>query len=191
MSRPDPAPGATPAPVRIYLPGDRPEGRPEDRPGGHPEDRLGDPGAERAARLARLRAALPPAVPVPIPAAISGGFAEAPSDFRPRERAFAPVPKPAEVPPPVFAPPVCAAPVCAAPEDTGPEETGPAGSRGPEAGLGRLPGIGPGLIWALGRAGVADLAALATAEPEALAARLGPAGRLVPLRAWIAFAREG
>lgn len=180
MSRPDPAPGAPPASVRIDVPGDR------------PDDRLGAPGAERAARLARLRAGLPPAIPSPIPAAVPGGFAEAPSDFRPRERAFAPVPKPAEVPPPAFAVPENTGPKNGGPKNGGPEDAGPRGpGAGPEAGLGRLPGIGPGLLWALGRAGVADLAALATAEPEALAALLGPAGQLAPLRAWIAFARDG
>ncbi len=48
-------------------------------------------------------------------------------------------------------------------------------------------GVGPGLAWALGRAGIADPAAL---EPEELAARLGPLGWLIPARAWIEAARE-
>ena len=62
---------------------------------------------------------------------------------------------------------------------------------GPEAAsdLGRLPGAGPGLVQALGRAGLARLADLARLEPEALAARLGPIGRLIPAAAWIAVAR--
>jgi predicted flap endonuclease-1-like 5' DNA nuclease len=55
--------------------------------------------------------------------------------------------------------------------------------------LARLPGVGPGLIWALERAGIASLAALAPLEPEDLALRLGPLGRLVPAEAWIAAAR--
>ena len=55
--------------------------------------------------------------------------------------------------------------------------------------LGRLAGVGPGLAWALRRAGIPDLAGVAALEPEALAARLGPLGRLVPARAWIEAAR--
>lgn len=55
--------------------------------------------------------------------------------------------------------------------------------------LDRLPGAGPGLIWALQRAGIARLADLAPLEPADLAARLGPLGRLVPAAAWIAAAR--
>ena len=55
--------------------------------------------------------------------------------------------------------------------------------------LGKLPGAGPGLVQALGRAGLARLADLAPLEPEALAARLGPIGRLIPAAAWIAVAR--
>lgn len=61
----------------------------------------------------------------------------------------------------------------------------------PACDLDRLPGTGPGLIWALRHAGVDDLAVLAAFEPEDLAARLGPLGRLVPARAWIATARDG
>ena len=63
--------------------------------------------------------------------------------------------------------------------------------RAPEAAsdLGKLPGAGPGLVQALGRAGLARLADLAPLEPEALAARLGPIGRLIPAAAWIAAAR--
>ena len=69
----------------------------------------------------------------------------------------------------------------------------------PEAGAGsgggsdleRLAGVGPGLVWALRRAGIPDLASVAALEPEALAARLGPLGRLVPARAWVEAARGG
>jgi hypothetical protein len=55
--------------------------------------------------------------------------------------------------------------------------------------LERLEGVGPGLLWALRRAGIPDLASLALLEPEALADRLGPLGRLVPARAWVEAAR--
>jgi hypothetical protein len=56
--------------------------------------------------------------------------------------------------------------------------------------LDRLPGAGPGLVWALDRAGLCCLADLAPLAPEDLAARLGPLGRLVPAAAWIAAARR-
>jgi hypothetical protein len=55
--------------------------------------------------------------------------------------------------------------------------------------LDRLPGIGPGLIWALERTGLRRLADLAPLAPSELAARLGPLGRLVPAERWIATAR--
>jgi predicted flap endonuclease-1-like 5' DNA nuclease len=60
----------------------------------------------------------------------------------------------------------------------------------PETDLDRLPGAGPGLVGALRRAGLARLADVAPLAPEALAARLGPIGRLVPAEAWVAAARE-
>jgi predicted flap endonuclease-1-like 5' DNA nuclease len=56
--------------------------------------------------------------------------------------------------------------------------------------LAGLDGVGPGLIWALRRAGLMSRADVAALEPEALSARLGPLGRLVPARAWVAAARE-
>jgi predicted flap endonuclease-1-like 5' DNA nuclease len=68
-----------------------------------------------------------------------------------------------------------------------PAETG----RAAPSDLERLEGVGPGLLWALRRAGIAALADLAALEPDALAARLGPLGRLVPAREWIAAARSG
>ena len=102
-----------------------------------------DPAGERAARLARLRAACPE--------------------------------------PEAACPPRVARPLPEAEAETGP---------GTGAGLDGLRGLGPGLAWALGRAGIADLADLARLEPGELAARLGPSGRLVPARAWIAAARE-
>jgi predicted flap endonuclease-1-like 5' DNA nuclease len=56
--------------------------------------------------------------------------------------------------------------------------------------LDRLMGAGPGLIWALERAGLRRLADLAPLAPEDLVTRLGPIGRLVPAEAWLATARE-
>ena len=76
------------------------------------------------------------------------------------------------------------------PTDSGAERQHRAGQREPATDLARLPGAGPGLIWALERAGVMSLAALAALEAQDLAARLGPIGRLVPAEAWIATARE-
>jgi len=71
-----------------------------------------------------------------------------------------------------------------------PPETRESGAPAPAGDdLGRLAGVGPGLAWALRRAGIPDLAGVAALEPEALAARLGPLGRLVPARAWIEAAR--
>ena len=60
----------------------------------------------------------------------------------------------------------------------------------PAGDLDRLPGVGPGLIWALDRAGLRCLADLAPLAPSELAARLGPLGRLIPAERWIAAARE-
>jgi predicted flap endonuclease-1-like 5' DNA nuclease len=70
-----------------------------------------------------------------------------------------------------------------------PPETGATPGGGSDLEL--LDGVGPGLIWALRRAGIPDLASVAALEPEALAARLGPLGRLVPARAWVEAARGG
>lgn len=53
-----------------------------------------------------------------------------------------------------------------------------------------LIGARPGLIWALRRAGVTCLGDLAPLSGAELTARLGPLGRLVPVDAWIATARE-
>ena len=55
--------------------------------------------------------------------------------------------------------------------------------------LDRLPGAGPGLVWALRRAGLRRLDDLAGMEPGDLAERLGPVGLLVPLERWIGVAR--
>lgn len=57
------------------------------------------------------------------------------------------------------------------------------------SGLETLPGAGPGLVWALGRAGLDSLAAIAPLAPAELADRLGPIGRLIPAERWVATAR--
>ena len=62
-------------------------------------------------------------------------------------------------------------------------------ARRPPATSTGLPGVGPGLVWALERAGLRRLADLAPLAPAELAARLGPLGRLVPAERWIAAAR--
>jgi len=129
--------------------------------------------AERAERLARLRQA-PPAADDAEAAleeflrALTGAGTPAPG----------PAPEPAPEPAAVlhFQRPEAAL-VAAEPEpDTGD--------------LDRLPGAGPGLVAALRRAGLARLADIAPLAPEALAARLGPLGRLVPAAAWVAAARD-
>jgi predicted flap endonuclease-1-like 5' DNA nuclease len=76
--------------------------------------------------------------------------------------------------------------------ETGPEAVrgaAPAAPPAPACDLDRLPGAGPGLVWALRCAGIDRLADLATLAEADLAARLGPLGRLVPAAAWIATAR--
>jgi predicted flap endonuclease-1-like 5' DNA nuclease len=45
--------------------------------------------------------------------------------------------------------------------------------------LDAVPGLGPGLLWALREAGVRNVAGLCAADPEALALRLGVVGRLI------------
>ncbi len=86
--------------------------------------------------------------------------------------------------------------VSAAPPDPAPAPTpaalAPAEPVAPAAcDLDRLPGAGPGLVWALRRAGLRRLAEVAALEEVELATRLGPLGRLVPAAAWIATARAG
>ncbi|HVH03765.1 MAG TPA: hypothetical protein VM891_12620 [Amaricoccus sp.] len=130
--------------------------------------------AERAERFARLRQA-PPAADDAEAAleeflrALTGAGTPAPG----------PEPEPAPEPAAVlhFQRPEAALVAAAEPEpDTGD--------------LDRLPGAGPGLVAALRRAGLARLADIAPLAPEALAARLGPLGRLVPAAAWVAAARD-
>lgn len=60
---------------------------------------------------------------------------------------------------------------------------------GPVCDLDRLPGAGPGLIWALRRAGLTRLSDLVALDERELVARLGPIGRLLPAADWIALAR--
>lgn len=61
----------------------------------------------------------------------------------------------------------------------------------PVCDLQKLDGAGPGLIWALQRAGIACMAELAPLEAPDLVSRLGYLGRLVPAEAWIDQARAG
>lgn len=58
----------------------------------------------------------------------------------------------------------------------------------PPSDLAELPGIGPGLIGLLARAGVRSRADLAAADLDALGERLGLVGQLIDLRAWAAAA---
>lgn len=162
--------------------------------------------AQRAERLARLRpgpetpmaapVAAPIAVPVPLPAA---GDAEAAlEDFLRALTGGVPLP-PAQ---PQEAAEVL--PFQRVQEDAGPEGAAKSGRDAalreiaPQrattqaitpADLDRLPGVGPGLVGALERAGLARLADIAPLAPTELAARLGPIGRLVPTESWIATAR--
>lgn len=77
-----------------------------------------------------------------------------------------------------------------APAAASPAQPAPAAAAKSAPDLDRLPGVGPGLVWALERAGLRCLADLAPLAPEDLAARLGPLGRLVPAASWIAAARR-
>ena len=150
-----------------------------------PADRLADLRRERAARLARLRGA-------------AGSAAAAPDPAEPALEAFLRALRAAVD----AAPPGAAAAVPAAvlpfqrparppvAEAEAPREIWEARSAAAPADLDRLPGVGPALVWALQRAGIAGLADLAGCAPAPLADRLGPLGGLVDLPGWIAFARE-
>jgi predicted flap endonuclease-1-like 5' DNA nuclease len=155
--------------------------------------------SDRAERLARLTSA----------------FAEPRAEPCAESRAERPAepPEPRPAPAPLAFPPVGAAPPTASERDAAaaleeflrsltqglaggapaapaaPGEVLPFPAREAPCDLERLEGVGPGLLWLLRRAGIAALADLAALEPEALATRLGPVGRLVPARAWIAAAR--
>ena len=116
---------------------------------------------------------------------LSGWTPSAPDAPRPISRAVLPFPAPVAV----SAPPPAAAPE---PEATAPEDLDALATALEAAcDLDRLPGVGPGLVWALRRAGLRRLDDLAGLEPENLAERLGPVGLLVPLERWIGVARAG
>ena len=148
--------------------------------------------AERAERLARLRpgpdpAAEPAADPGSAPAAPAlpeAGDAEAALEAFLRALTGEAAPVPASGAGPAAEPMAepMAEPAAVLPFQR-PEPA-------PATDLDRLPGAGPGLVDALRRAGIDRLADLAPLAPEALAARLGPIGRLVPAARWIATARE-
>jgi predicted flap endonuclease-1-like 5' DNA nuclease len=135
----------------------------------------------RAERLARLR---PPSASAPAAA----GSAAAPTPARPESadaaeaaledflRALT-----ADCPPPEAPPAEPGALLSFQRPAEAPAET--------SGDLDRLPGVGPGLVWALERAGLRCLAHLAPLAPSELAARLGPLGRLIPAERWIATAR--
>ena len=120
--------------------------------------------AERADRLARLR---------PAPPAADDAEAALEEFLRALTAAGSPAPEPATGP------------------DPEPAAVLHFQRSEPEPGdLDRLPGVGPGLVAALRRAGLPRLADIAPLAPEALAARLGPLGQLVPAAAWVAAARD-
>jgi len=127
---------------------------------------------ERAERLARLRPAAAPAA--------DDAEAALEEFLRALTGGGGPAAAPAEAPEPAPAPEPAAVLHFQRPEMV----------PTPETDLDRLPGAGPGLVGALRRAGLARLADVAPLAPEALAARLGPIGRLVPAAAWVAAARE-
>ena len=80
----------------------------------------------------------------------------------------------------------------AAQEAPAPEEPAPTQDAAEEVDtdLDQLPGIGPGLIWMLQSAGIASLSDMASADPEALGAKLGLVGQLLDLDFWIAEAAD-
>jgi predicted flap endonuclease-1-like 5' DNA nuclease len=174
--------------------------------------------AERLARLHAAPAPEPAPIPIPEapPAASAAGPAPrpAPEDLADPDALVAflraltgdaephtePLDAPRETPRPAaevlhFHRPVPVDPVPdppaaeAAPEPKATPAETPAETPVPAGDLDRLPGVGPGLVWALGQAGITRLADLAPLAPEDLAARLGPLGQLVPAATWIAAAR--
>jgi hypothetical protein len=85
-------------------------------------------------------------------------------------------------------PPLPASSASLAPSRRGKHDAEPIAA--PICDLHLLHGVGPGLIWALQRAGIACLAELAPLEAGTLADRLGPLGPLIPTESWITTARE-
>lgn len=144
--------------------------------------------ARRAERLARIRAgaAAAPQCGAGEPAWEAGPTPEA-RDGDALERFLADLVGPVDEAPPQ---PARLAPVLpmVRPESHGLLRPG-AAPAGNAADLFRLPGIGPGLVGALIRGGVPDLAALARLGRDALGQTLGPLARLVDLDGWLAFAR--
>ena len=142
----------------------------------------------RAERLARLRPGAPDSpAPEPEAAADASAPADAAAALEDFLRALAGSPAATEAEKPGALPPATVLPW---PEPVAQPMAEPsAESVAASCDLGLLPGAGDGLVWALRRAGIARLADLAPLAPEALAARLGPIGRLVPAAAWIGRAR--
>lgn len=180
-----PAPG--PAAVLPFQRRD-PEGVPESRP---------EAAADPAPAAAAMPAALPMAAAAPelpaltAPATIVETAIEAAPEIMPEiiaETAPETVPEIAPGAAPAAAVPGDGALTEAAAGAEAAAEPAPADPR-PAAGLALLPGAGPGLLWALDRAGITDIADLAGVAPEALAERLGPIGRLIPAARWIEAAR--
>jgi hypothetical protein len=145
--------------------------------------------ALRSERLARLRIDDRQTVAAPEPEADTAlrDFLRA---LLPAEPVLGPVPRPAHL----SGAPAAAVlrflrPGTAAPATKPVAEAPPDAARAAPCDLDRLPGVGPGLIGALRRAGLCGLADIAALEAGDLAARLGPVGRLVPAADWIAAAR--
>ena len=159
--------------------------------GAAPAARLAELRRERAERLTRLRGApegpgagdpdSEPALAAFL-RALRAAIAEPPSGAR-----ADPPPAAPEADPPAAA----VLPFLRAPERAGrAAELAAPVAPPPPGDLDRLPGAGPGLVWALEQAGVARLADLAACAPAPLADRLGPIGGLIDLPGWIAFARS-
>ena len=169
-----------------------PEGGP--RQPALPAARLAELRRERAERLVRLRGG-PDArrTAAPGPAAADAYAEPALAAFLRALRAAIEDAPPA---PTLVAPIAAAAPAAAvlpflrAPARSAAREADPSASPAPPGDLDRLPGVGPGLVWALEQAGIARLADLAASAPAPLADRLGPIGGLIDLPGWIAFARS-
>jgi hypothetical protein len=86
------------------------------------------------------------------------------------------------------APPVEQSDDSATAEEPAPVETTEPEPRG--APLDALPGVGPGLVWLLEKAGVRDVETLADSDAQALSERLGLVGRLVDVSALQTLARQ-
>ena len=176
-----------------------PEGGP--RQPALPAARLAELRRERAERLVRLRGGPDaPRTAAPGPAADADAEPALAAFLRALRAAIEDAPPaPTGADAPALAPIAAAAPAAAvlpflrAPARSAAREADPSASPAPPAAPGdldRLPGVGPGLVWALEQAGIARLADLAASAPAPLADRLGPIGGLIDLPDWIAFARS-